>query len=171
MAEKRVPLGRVEDVRPFQAGSSIRFGKVRVETIPTPHDASDGVAFVIDDGRRRLGILTDLGHVFTGLGELIGTLDAVLLESNYDPEMLAGGTYPPFLKNRIRGPEGHLSNAEAAELLSSSVNGRLQWACLAHLSENNNTPDLARSTHREILGDRVPIHVAHRYEATGVFQV
>jgi phosphoribosyl 1,2-cyclic phosphodiesterase len=73
------------------------------ETISTPHDGADGVAFVVDDGRSRLGILTDLGYVFSRLQQVIGTLDAVLLESNYDPAMLAGGPHPAFLKQRIAG--------------------------------------------------------------------
>ena len=88
-----------------------------METIPTPHDGADGVVFVVDDGHRRLGILTDLGHVFAGLDAVLQSLDAVLLESNYDPEMLADGPYPEWLKDRIRGPGGHISNVEAAELL------------------------------------------------------
>ena len=112
------PIGRLDDVRHFSAGETIKFNGVRVETIKTPHDGTDGVAFVIDDGRHRLGILTDLGPVFDGLAALIATLDAVIIESNYDPEMLADGPYPYFLKQRISGPGGHLSNAESTELLS-----------------------------------------------------
>ena len=96
---------------------NVQFGKVVVETIPTPHDAEDGVVFVVDDGKHRLGILTDLGHVFDGLGDVIASLDAVLLESNYDPDMLANCPRPEWLKERIAGPGGHISNFEAAELL------------------------------------------------------
>ena len=74
---------------PFPAGGEVlRFGKVAVETIPTPHNGVEGVAFVVDDGRHRLGILTDLGHVFAGLANVVASLDAMLLESNYDPQML-----------------------------------------------------------------------------------
>ena len=93
----------------------MQFGKVVVETIPTPHDGADGVVFVVDDGKHRLGILTDLGHVFDGLADVIASLDAVLLESNYDPEMLANCSRPESLKKRIAGPGGHISNFEAAE--------------------------------------------------------
>ena len=115
-------------------GKRVKFGKVVVETIPTPHDAEDGVVFVVDDGKHRLGILTDLGHVFDGLGDVIASLDAVLLESNYDPEMLANGPYPESLKKRIAGPHGHISNFEAAELLNTAASKRMKWACLGHLS-------------------------------------
>lgn len=167
---RRNALGNIEDVRCFTAGTVLHFAAVSVETIATPHDGVDGVAFVVDDGRRRLGILTDLGHVFTGLDTLIGSLDAVFMESNYDLQMLLEGPYPEFLKTRIQGPGGHLSNFEAAELLAA-VGTRLQWACLAHLSEQNNDPKLALRTHREILGHRLPLHVASRYHATDVLEV
>ncbi len=170
-ARARCLLGRLDDVRRFEAGGVLRFGGVLVETIPTPHDGADGVAFVVDDGRRRLGILTDLGHVFAGLDAVIRSLDAVFIESNHDPQMLADGPYPLFLKRRIRGPHGHLSNSEAAELLRARAAQRMKWACLAHLSEENNDPGLALRTHREILGNRFPIHVASRYEPTDILRV
>jgi phosphoribosyl 1,2-cyclic phosphodiesterase len=169
-AAARHALGCLGEIRQFQAGGVLRFGRVRVETIPTPHDGADGVAFVVDDGRSRLGILTDLGHVFGGLEEVVSTMDAAILESNYDPQMLAHGSYPAWLKRRIRGPGGHLSNHEAAELVLATGR-RLKWLCLAHLSEENNHPRVALRTHREVLGDRLPLHVASRYEATGVLEV
>lgn len=164
-------LGTLADICFFQSGSTVRFGRISVETIRTPHDAADGVAFVVDDGTRRLGILTDLGHVFQQLKVIVRTLDAIVLESNYDSDMLVRGSYPESLKKRIRGPQGHLSNAEAAELLATSANRRLKWACLAHLSAENNDPDLALRTHRRILGDRFPLFVAGRYAATDVLEV
>ena len=164
-------LGKIENVRYFTAGSTLNFGEVAVETIPTPHDGTEGVAFVVDDGRRRVGILTDLGHVFDGLECVVRSLDAVLLESNYDPTLLATGPYPDFLKERIRGPRGHLSNVESAELLNAAADRRLRWACLAHLSEQNNNPKLAVRTHRGILNNRLPLYVATRYDATAVHEV
>ncbi len=169
-AAAKYALGKIEDVRYFEAGTVLHFGRVSVETIPTPHDGADGVAFVVDDGRSRLGILTDLGHVFNGLDEVIRSLDAILIESNYDPEMLDRGPYPPVLKARIRGGGGHISNAEAGRLLAD-CGRRLKWACLGHLSEENNDPEVALGTHRQILGDRFPLHVASRYRATEVFEV
>ena len=112
-AAARYGLGEIAALCHFRSGQTLRFGKVAVETIPTPHDGADGVAFVVDDGRRRLGILTDLGHVFHGLAEILESLDAVLLESNYDPEMLTRGPYPVWLKERIRGPGGHISRTSS----------------------------------------------------------
>ena len=166
---KRFALGEIRDLRHFQSGETLKFGKVTVETIATPHDAADGVVFVVDDGKHRLGILTDLGHVFDGLGDVIASLDAVLLESNYDPDLLANCPRPEWLKQRIAGPGGHISNVEAAELLATSK--RMKWACLGHLSEDTNTPDLALATHRKILGDRLPLFVATRYEVSGVMEI
>jgi phosphoribosyl 1,2-cyclic phosphodiesterase len=170
-AASRYGLGEIEDLRHFCSGETLRFGKVRVETFATPHDGVDGVVFVVDDGRRRLGILTDLGHVFTDLEGIIKSLDAVLLESNYDPEMLANGNYPQWLKKRIEGPGGHISNIEAAEILQSAASKRMKWVCLAHLSHDNNSPALALATHRRILGNRLPIIIATRYKATGVLEI
>ncbi len=170
-AATRHQLGELGTVRYFIAGKTLRFGPLAVETIRTPHDGVDGVAFVIDDGQNRVGILTDLGHVFTGLDAVVGSLDAVVLESNYDPKMLAAGPRPEFVKRRIVGPRGHLSNAESAQLLLAAAGPRLQWACLAHLSADNNHPELALDTHRRILRRDFPLHVAGRYQATGVLEV
>ncbi|MFB3892245.1 MAG: MBL fold metallo-hydrolase [Phycisphaerae bacterium] len=157
-------LGELADVRHFAPGQTLAFGDLAVQTIHTPHDAVEGVAFIIADGRARLGILTDLGHVFDGLADLIASLDAVLLESNYDAEMLRDGPYPPMLKRRIAGPGGHLSNVESARLLRLAAGGRMKWACLAHLSEQNNCPAVAMRTHRSIIRPTLPLAVASRYE-------
>lgn len=163
-------LGKLSDVQCFRAGETLALDGVRIETIPTPHDGVDGVGFVIDDGKRRLGILTDLGHLFDGLVDIVRSLDAVVLESNYDPRMLALGSYPEFLQQRISGRGGHLSNAEAASILQASGE-RLQWACLAHLSEENNSPDVALRTHRQQYGITIPLCVASRYHASDVMEI
>jgi len=161
--ERKNRIGRVDDVQRFKSGSTLDFGHVRVETIKTPHDAVDGLAFIVDDGSNRLGILTDLGHVFSGLDYLLSTLDAVIIESNYDTEMLASGPYPEALKRRISGPGGHLSNAESADLLLRSASRTMQWVCMGHLSQHNNEPDLVIETHRAALGTQFPLFVADRY--------
>ena len=170
VANKKLKLGSLRDVRYFTVGSALQFGNVTVETIPTPHDAVDSVAFVVDDGNKRLGILTDLGHATDRLVSVMTTLDAVVVESNHDLAMLTNGFYPDSLKRRISGHYGHLSNVDSAELVQKAGN-RLKWACLAHLSEDNNDPDLALDTHRRISGGRMPIFVASRHEATDVLEV
>lgn len=170
-AQGRCNLGALKELHHFRAGASLRFGPVTVHTVPTPHDGEDGVIFVVDDGKRRLGIMTDLGHVFSDLGRLVASCDAVLLESNYDPGMLADGPYPRYLKQRIKGPRGHISNREAAELLGPAFDGRLAWARLGHLSEQNNSPEQALRTFREVCGTAPAIGVASRYAASEVLQV
>jgi len=169
-ALERQRLGPLSDVRHFRRGETVQFGNLSVQTIPTMHDGADGVAFVISWGKKKLGILTDLGHPFAGLDKIVATLDGVFIESNYDAEMLARGPYPEFLKRRIRGPGGHLSNIEAAELLGRYGKG-LKWACLAHLSEQNNHPARAIETHREIARPKYAVYTASRYAATEVFHV
>jgi phosphoribosyl 1,2-cyclic phosphodiesterase len=160
-------LGPLKDVRHFVAGQALRFNGVIVHTIPTPHDAADGAAFVVEHDGRRLGILTDLGHPFPALGQLLPTLDAAYLESNYDPHMLAAGSYPPALQARIRGDGGHLSNPEAAELVLSAGR-KLRWVALAHLSDENNDPELALDIHRRRVGRDFPLHLASRYDVSPV---
>jgi phosphoribosyl 1,2-cyclic phosphodiesterase len=168
-AVKKHPLGKLDDVRSFRSDGTLQFGGVSVEAFSTPHDAADGAAFVVSANSKRLGIMTDLGHVFDGLPELIGSLDAVFLESNYDPTMLESGPYPTFLKKRIRGLEGHISNREAAELLEAAAGSRMKWACLSHLSEQNNTPSLTLRTHRNILRKDITLHIASRYTSSPLF--
>ena len=170
-AVKRHPLGKLKDVRFFHSDGTLCFGDLLVEAIATPHDASDGAAFVISSCDKRLGIMTDLGHAFDGLAGVLGSLDAVFIESNYDADMLEHGPYPAFLKKRIKGPEGHLSNVEAAELLKAIAGKRLKWACLSHLSEQNNNPAVVLQTHRDILQQDLPLYIADRYASTPPFFV
>jgi phosphoribosyl 1,2-cyclic phosphodiesterase len=173
-AGRSANLGQLNDIRLFQAGSSIAFGDVIVHSIPTPHDSAEGVAFVIEHGTSRVGILTDLGHVFDGLREVLLSLDAVIIESNYDASMLEYGPYPEYLKRRIRGSGGHLSNDESAQLIAETLRSespKLKWACLCHLSEHNNEPEVARRAHHSLLGEDFPVHIAERYRASKELEI
>ncbi len=164
-------LGRLSDVRTFAAGETVAVGAVLVHTRPTPHDAADGVTFLVEAAGRRLGIFTDLGHPFDDLPAQLEAVDAAYLESNYDPRMLEEGDYPPLLKQRIRGTGGHLSNCEAAELLRLCAK-RHRWIALAHLSQHNNQPELALRTHHAILGEAAPqLTVASRYGVSPMLEV
>ncbi|MHC4235939.1 MAG: MBL fold metallo-hydrolase [Planctomycetota bacterium] len=164
-------LGRLNDVRYFRAGESVEFDPVTVHTLRTPHDAADGVAFIVECQGRRLGILSDLGHPFARLARTLEELEAAYLESNYDPQMLEEGSYPAYVKARIRGTGGHLSNIESADLLRGCQAGRPKWIALAHLSEENNDPQLALATHRQHLGNGYPLFVASRYGASELLDV
>lgn len=164
-------LGQVKDVHFFQAGQNVRLGEVVIETISTPHDGVDGVAFVVQHRNKRLGVLTDLGHPFDGLKEVVCSLDAVFLESNFDVQMLETGPYPYPLKKRISDPYGHISNEESAALLKAAFAKKLQWAVLSHLSAENNTPKVALETHQKIVGKDKAIFVADRYGVSDIFRV
>ncbi|MDX2198535.1 MAG: MBL fold metallo-hydrolase [Phycisphaerae bacterium] len=165
-------LGPVEDLSYFQAGETLSFGegRVRVRTIPTPHDAVDGVCFVVECAAGKLGIFLDLGHPFLLLHSALRSVDACYIESNYDPQMLEAGPYSPELKERIRGERGHISNIEAAELLAG-CGKRLRWAALAHLSAENNAPEVALRTHRERLGEDYPLLIATRHSPTEILSL
>jgi phosphoribosyl 1,2-cyclic phosphodiesterase len=164
-------LGAAPDVRYFDSGSTIAFGSVCVHTIRTPHDAVDGVMFVVESADTRLGILTDLGRPFAALADVLASVDAAYLESNHDAVMLAEGPYPQWLKNRVAGPNGHLSNDQAAALLQGCGRRRPTWVALSHLSEQNNEPDLALETIRRVVGGTYPVVVASRYEPSPVLEV
>lgn len=155
-------VGKTRDVRHFEAGETIEFGPLAVHTLPTPHDAVDGVAFVVEAEGRRLGIFTDLGHPFLALLSAMREVHAAYLESNYDPRMLADGPYHPDVKKRIRSGRGHLSNIESADLVRACGPRRPSWIALAHLSANNNTPEIALETHRLRVGRELPLYLARR---------
>ena len=160
-------LGKVKpaDIHYFNPGDEVKIGHVTVLSIPTPHDASDPCAFVVDDGATRVGILTDLGHGFPGLRKCLEDLDAVFMESNYDENMLKSNhAYPAQLKWRIRSPHGHLENTESADLLNECCSDRLQVVLLAHLSGENNSPAIALNTHQKLTRHKknVTFHVAPR---------
>ncbi|MDB4650232.1 MBL fold metallo-hydrolase [Pirellulaceae bacterium] len=163
LARREHKLGVINKFQFFRSGETIDFGDVQVHTVPTPHDADDSVAFIIENQERRIGILTDIGHAFDGLCDILKLLDAVVIESNYCPEMLRTSRYPIWLKRRVSGKGGHLSNEDSANAIRDS-NAKLQWACLCHLSQENNEPDLAIETHRRILGDDLPLHIASRHD-------
>jgi len=164
-------LGRLNDVRHFQSGETLVFGRVQVHTIRTPHDAVDGVVFIVECDGKRLGILTDLGHPFPGLASLLESLDAAYLECNYDPEMLETGGYPAELKARIRGDGGHLSNDEAATLLRACGRRRPRWVAVAHLSGENNLPELAVGAQHSAVGRDYPVFLASRHQPSELLSV
>lgn len=139
-------VGRAESlVRIVDPHQPFEVGPFRIEPIPVPHDAREPVQYVFDDGRARLGVLTDLGHGTPHVVRALSRLDALVLECNHDPRLLADNpAYPPVLKRRIGGPWGHLANEQAAEILAAIDRGRLKTVVAAHLSQQNNRPDLAQ---------------------------
>jgi len=127
----------------FDAASGIDIGAMQIQPFTVPHDAREPCQFTVQAGGRRLGMLTDTGHMTPHIIASLSACDALLLECNHDTAMLAGGPYSRSLKLRVGGPLGHLSNTQAADLLARLDTSRLQHLVAAHLSDRNNRPDLA----------------------------
>ncbi|KPK18081.1 MAG: MBL fold metallo-hydrolase [Betaproteobacteria bacterium SG8_41] len=132
--------------------TAFAIGDIEVQPYPVPHDAREPVQFVLGDGAVRLGVLTDIGAPTLHVAQMLSGLEALVLESNHDRAMLEGGPYPPVLRDRIGGQFGHLENADAARLLGELDRTRLQHVIAAHLSKQNNTPELARAALAGALG-------------------
>ena len=116
-----------------------------MQPFPVPHDAREPCHFVFSNGRFRIGTLSDAGSVTERIRDALSGCDALMVEFNHDTQMLANGPYTPPLRERVGGPLGHLSNSQAADLVGSLDNSRLQHLVLTHISEKNNTPDHALS--------------------------
>lgn len=147
-------LEGLDDVHVFSSHEPFAAGDLAVEPFPVPHDAREPAQFVFSDGAVRLGWLTDLGCITPHVEAVLGRCDALVLESNHDPDLLADGRYPPSLKQRVGGNRGHLNNFQAAALLEAIDTSRLQHMVAAHLSEKHNTPELVRRVLGDALGCR-----------------
>jgi phosphoribosyl 1,2-cyclic phosphodiesterase len=125
-----------------------------IQLVPftVPHDAREPVQYVLSDGAARLGVITDVGISTAHVEKILSGLDALVLECNYDYDMLWNGGYPRWLKERIAGPFGHLDNRESERLLGAIDRSRLKHVIGAHLSQQNNRPELARAALARGLG-------------------
>jgi len=139
-------------VRRFDSHAAFGVGDIAVHPYPVPHDAREPTQFVFSDGSARLGVLTDAGALTPHIVAMLAGCAALVLECNHDAGMLARGRYPPPLKQRIAGGFGHLENGAAADLLRAIDARKLRHVVAAHLSEENNTPALARAALAEALG-------------------
>ena len=136
----------------FDSHDHFAIGALEVTPVAVPHDAREPVQFVIGDGARRVGVLTDLGVSTAHVEASLSGCDALVLECNHDLEMLARGDYPYSLKQRIAGRLGHLHNEAAAAILARIDTSHLTHIVAAHLSRDNNTPELARGALASALG-------------------
>lgn len=118
---------------------------LQVAPFTVPHDAREPVQYVLSDGARRLGVLTDIGAPTAHVAQVLSGVHALVLEANYDRELLWNGGYPRWLKTRIAGPFGHLDNEDSARLLRALDCSRLRHLVGAHLSQQNNKPQIARA--------------------------
>jgi len=142
---------KMNGTEPVRSGEAFRIGQLSLMPVPLSHDTPDPVGFVLDDGMKRLGVLTDQGVVTRLIRERLKGLDAIIVEMNHDPEMLINGTYPWELKQRIKGRQGHLSNIEGASLVADVLHPGTRHVLLAHLSEQNNKPGLAMKAMRQVV--------------------
>lgn len=143
-----------------------------VRPFPVPHDAREPAQCVFDDGAIRLGVLTDVGTPTPHIRDMLSGCTALVLECNYDAELLRTGPYPATLKARIDSRYGHLQNDDCARLVASLDVSRLQCLVAAHLSETNNTPQLARNALANALrANADEIHVATQSEGLPWFQL
>jgi phosphoribosyl 1,2-cyclic phosphodiesterase len=131
-------------VRTARDGITIELNHLQVTPFTVPHDAREPLQLSCSDGDRKLGVITDLGHVTTHVVKALQDCHAVVLEANHDTDLLEESIYPYFLKQRVGGNWGHLANSASAALLAQIAHPGLSCVVAAHLSERNNTPELAR---------------------------
>lgn len=157
-------------INDFDANTEIKVGKLSVLAFPKFHDAADAHSFVVKSGTITIGVFTDIGSVCKQLIHHFRQCNAAFLEANYDEEMLQNGTYPAYLKKRICGKHGHLSNRQALELMQKHKPPFMTHLFLAHLSKENNHPDLVRELFKQH-ASATNIEIAGRYNETAVFQI
>ncbi len=141
----------------FQSGNGFRIGDIAVTPFTIPHDAVDPVGFVFEAEGVRVGMATDLGYLPSNLNMHLRGCDILMLESNHDLDMLRDGPYPWAVKQRVMSRVGHLSNDAAAEFLAKNYDGHATYVVLAHLSESNNLPELARMAAENALQNRMSL--------------
>jgi hypothetical protein len=141
----------------FAAGTGFSIGDIAVTPFTIPHDAADPVGFVFEADGVRMAIATDLGYMPPNVKMAIRNCDILMLESNHDLEMLRDGPYPWSVKQRVMSRVGHLSNEAASDFLEKNYDGKASYVVLAHLSECNNLPELARVTAERALRDRMSL--------------
>lgn len=141
----------------FEAGRPFEIGDIQLSPFTIPHDAADPVGFVLSAEGVRMGFATDLGYVPPNVKAQLTGVDLLLLESNHDLEMLRDGPYPWAVKQRVLSRVGHLSNDATADFLENSYDGQAAYVILAHLSENNNLPELARVAAERALNGRASL--------------
>jgi phosphoribosyl 1,2-cyclic phosphodiesterase len=154
----------------FAAYQPVSIGSLSVTAFPKFHDAADPHSFIVEGNGVTIGVFTDIGQPCDRLRTHFQKCDAAFLEANYDDEMLENGRYPYFLKNRIRGGQGHLSNKQALEIFTQYRSPSLSHLLLSHLSKDNNSPELVKELFQKNAAN-TEIIVASRYEASAVYFV
>ncbi len=146
--QKKIPS---DNVKVLSKGISIQLGDFKITSFAVPHDASGNVGYKVEACGTVFCLMTDVGHVTEEMQEYIAQAHYLVIEANYDEEMLRVGPYPQHLKARIDGPTGHLSNVACGEAIAHYATAGLKHVWLCHLSEENNHPVLAQKTVEETL--------------------
>lgn len=136
----------VGNIRYLKKEESMQLNDFSITAFEVPHDGTDNVGYCIEIDGKVFSFLTDLGHIPPTAGDYISKANYLIIEANYDEEMLRMGAYPAYLKERIAGPNGHMSNRDTAEYLAECINEKLKYVWLCHLSKDNNHPELAYKT-------------------------
>lgn len=157
-------------VRSFTAYEAISIGGLTITAFPKSHDAADPHSIIIEGNNVKTGVLTDIGNNCEHVIENFKQCHAVFLEANYDDEMLEKGRYPYYLKERIRGNKGHLSNAQALELFTNHRPSFMSLVLLSHLSRDNNHPELVHELFTKQAGG-TQVVVASRNNESAVYRV
>ncbi len=144
MLERTLPKEPI-DIRIIDSHTSFNINDIEVSPYPVPHDAREPIQYTFSNGDKKLGVLTDTGCSTPHILEMLSGCHGLVLECNHDLDMLMNGIYPHSLKQRVSGRLGHLDNKASADILSKLDNRQLTHIIAAHLSEKNNTPDLAIS--------------------------
>ncbi len=175
MAQQREKLEK-EQIKYFSFQPFL-LGDIQIEPFPIPHDAANPCGFTFLHENKKMSIATDIGHITQEVMSHLTNSSFLLLEANYEPEVLKCSSYPYLLKQRIYGPNGHLSNVEAGKTISYLMNYGLKQAMLGHLSKENNFPELAYKTVVEELIQQHPMEnsfhlsVANRFEVSPIIEV
>jgi phosphoribosyl 1,2-cyclic phosphodiesterase len=140
-------------------GNKIGVGNIVVEAFSKSHDASEPCSYILNTDKVNVSIITDIGKICHNVINNIKKSDVTFIESNYDEDMLINGRYPYFLKNRILGDRGHISNYEAGLAITQHATKRLKHVFLSHLSGNNNTPELAFNTFKSLIKERKDLNL------------
>ena len=135
-------------------------GDICIKPVPVPHDAREPIQYILSNGKVQLGILTELGHFTPHVVSSYSKCDALLLECNYDDDMLLDGPYPRFLKERVSGMFGHLSNRQAADLLLALDLSRLKTLVIGHISAKNNDVSLIKAAIEPLCGEDIVLSFA-----------
>ena len=176
MPEQSIKISE-KNIKEFTIEENFEIGDLKIHPFKIPHDAANPCGFNLNCNNDKISVATDIGHMTSNIIHKLENSSFILLESNYDPEILMCSSYPYLLKKRIAGPNGHLPNIEAGKTISYLMNSGLKQVMLGHLSKENNFPELAYKTvvdeliENKIDFNKIKINVANRYEPSSLIEI